>query len=333
VALPRPTRVVKRRLEQCLARWPPPLGRALGRYLASRPGWPRGHRPSAAAGLQDRYYWLQLPVWLAAQATRRRRAAARAWLPDVLWAQYRLFLFVRIHDDLVDEQGAREPLLVFVADRLLLDAETDLARHLARGAWWFRCRRLIADSLDAIAQVDGLERRGGGAERAWLDLYARVSAVLKVGAAAACALSGQQARWPLVARFADQIAVANQILDDLVDIDEDLARGRVNFAAAVVAGPPALGRASRGPLRAQLARRGVPIDRVARLVSEARGRLARARRAAAALRLDEAVKYVDELDAGVHRLDARLHRVRVAQLFGGRSPRLTAAPRRSACRL
>lgn len=301
------------RLQRCLARWPAPLRRALRRYLASRPGGFRGRRRhSRAAGWPG---WLALPVWLHAYCAPGRTAAARAWLGDVQWAQYCLFLFIRIHDDFVDRQGVRAPELVFAADRLLFEAETCLAGRLREGAFWRLYRRLVTSSLEAIASADALQQRRRFSTKALLEEYARVSSVLKVGAAAVCVACGQQARLPLVERLADELAVANQIIDDLMDVDEDLARGRVNYAAAVLAGR---GRRPGNPrhLRTLIERRALRTDGLFLIVREARRHIARADRAAAALNLAEARRHIANLDADLVRLERLVHRAQVAALFG-----------------
>lgn len=307
-------------MQQCLAQWPPPLRRAVRRYLASRPGWIPGRtRPPRSAG---RPAWLELPIWLYARfAPGRPFSTASKWLRDVQWAQYCLFLFVRIHDDFVDEQGERLPELVVAADRLLFEAETCLARRFSGDAFWGCYRRLLATSLEAIATVAALQRRRRSSTKALLEQYARVSSVFKVGAAAVCVACRRSSALPFVERLADELAVANQIVDDLMDIEEDLARGRVNYAATVLAGDRRGRLPSGRHLVAVIARRAFATDGLAVIVAEARRHVAEARRAAAALDLPEAVSCIARFDAELARLDEQLHLARVSTLFGSRAAR------------
>jgi hypothetical protein len=217
---------LQRRLSDYLETLPPAVVADVKSYLRSGEA-----ATDTSRGVRADRHWTLLPGWLL----RNRRFAGRAdvkpgFLRDVLWGQYCLFLVVRIHDDLLDGQ-ARSPALVFVADRLLVESERSFARHLQRASFWQLFRDLLDATLRAILEVDALQRRPGGMRLETVGKYADVAAIFKVGSAAVCAKCRRMDDFQRVSRFAGHLAVANQIVDDLRDVQEDLDRGRFNFVA------------------------------------------------------------------------------------------------------
>ena len=217
---------LQRRLADYLETLPLPVVNDVKTYLRSGEATKHSSRRARA----DRY-WTLLPGWLL----RNRRFVGRAdvqprFLRDVLWGQYRLFLVIRIHDDLLDGQ-ARSPALLFVADGLLVESERSFAKHLQRAPFWDLFRDLLDTTLRAILEVDALQRCPGGIRPETVGKYGDVASIFKVGSAAVCAKCRRMDHFQCVSRFADHLAVANQVVDDVRDVQEDLDRGRFNFAA------------------------------------------------------------------------------------------------------
>jgi hypothetical protein len=258
-------------------------------------------------------FWLKLPAWLA----RRGRGGhgpriSSRMLRDIESGQYALFLFARLHDDVVDG-AAMSRAAVYAGDDLLIEAERQFARHVGEDAWfWRRFRTCVTESLRAVAEIDERQRRPGALDRAALHLYARLCRILLVGAAAACVTSDRRRGFRRVVLLADELAIARQILDDLLDVDEDLAAGRFNFAANAlgIEHPPG-SAAADGRLR-----RAVLIeDAVGSILSEIDGHLDQAAGIAASMKLPEAVAHVDLLRAHSRALATALQRTRVEHLF------------------
>src|SRR5207244_2505089 len=114
---PRLRRMLERRLAAYIKSWPPTIGRDLSMYSEARRRPASGRRSAR----RDRY-WTSLPVWLLKHPRfAAPRRGGHAFLEDILWGQYCLFLFVRIHDDLFDRQ-AQSPALLFMADGLLVES-------------------------------------------------------------------------------------------------------------------------------------------------------------------------------------------------------------------
>jgi hypothetical protein len=289
--------LVGKRLARYLRVWPPAVAAEVTAYLA---------RPAADTVDRDvgeERFWSLLPRWLAADRRFVVARRSRGWLNDILWAQYCLFLFVRIHDDLFDGQ-AQSPSLVFVADQLLLESETALARHHDDAAFWRLFRASVSTTLAAILKVDALQRRPRAMTSRALVLHGNVSAIFKIGAAAICVDARRMREFRQISRCADELAIAEQILDDLFDIEEDVARGRYTFVANALLGDST----ATDQWRARLAQQmlfgdgiGALLDRAATHVDRARAAIDRLRLAPAALYLENVRRRVDELRPVIHR--------------------------------
>lgn len=302
---PDPIRDLERRVGEYLKSAPHAALPALDRYVRARNGEPRRVRRRAGGR-----YWILLPQWLFAARRPAPDAAERAFLRDVLWAQYCLFLFVRIHDDLVDGQ-ADDRRLIFVADELLLESQRVFARHFRDEAFASTVRDLVATTVSAVLEVDAVQAMPRGFTPDCLDLYARVSSIFKAGSAAVLAKLGGRRQLAAAAAFCDHLAIAMQVIDDLLDIDQDLARGRLNFAGHIV-----LNGAPRSDV-ARLAESVLVGDSVGRVLDVARDHVDRAGEAIAPTGIAAAARYVSGFRAELRRYGDQLHRARVEHLLRG----------------
>jgi hypothetical protein len=298
--------VLHRRFSAYAASWPEPTLQGLGQYSGGNVRQRRRPRPH-----EDRY-WTLIPRAICEAWAPTRRAARSRFLNDVLWGQYCVFLCVRIHDDLLDGQLPQRNL-VFVADDLLLESQRAFAVHLNTLSFRALFARHLRATLRAIVAVDALQARPGGMTRARLRLHARVSSVFNLAAAAACLECRRPAMIRRFERVYASLAVAGQLIDDLSDVEEDLARRRYNFVANVLDGrrSPASHDRRQHPARAVL--RDNAIDKVLAL---ARAYVARAAASAAAARIPEIDAYLSVYLAEIDRRRDAVHRMRVAHVFG-----------------
>lgn len=299
--------VLHRRLSAYAASWPEPALQGLGQYIGAGVRQRPRRRPP-----EDRY-WTLCPRAICEAWAPTRRGARSRFLNDVLWGQYCAFLCVRIHDDLLDGQlGQRN--LIFVADDLLLESQRAFAAHVNTVRFRALFERHLRTTLRAIVAVDAWQARPGGMTRARLRLHSRVSSIFNLAAAAACLACRRPA---MIRRFESvyaSLAVAGQLIDDLADVEEDLARRRYSFVANVLDGrrsPGASRHRRQQPARAVL--RDNAIDKVLAL---ARAYVVRAAAAAAAARIPEIDAYLGLYLAEIDRRRGAVHRMRVAQVFG-----------------
>jgi hypothetical protein len=217
--------IVQGRVRVMMARWPAPVIRECRVHLR------RLHetRTRSRATLP---YWRELPVWLAQQNGLPISAVS-----DLLFAQECLFLAIRLQDDLFDrhmEPGAG----VFAPTLLLLAAHNVLgARFSPADRFWREYRRLISTSLEAIVKVDRLQRAKGADWQQLRAAYIAQNSALKIGTWGVCRIAGIDTVFDAVSRFVDHLAVAGQLIDDLLDMEEDLKAGRTNIASGFMLAP------------------------------------------------------------------------------------------------
>ena len=300
-------RLVSRRLRRYIDSKPAVLRRALTRDLLQQVPGDRAYQSDAGLPL-----WLLAPGWYLADRNDR------ACLEDIVFAQCCLFLTVRIHDDLIDGQS-REPWLILAGDDLLIEAQDQLARHIADAAYWSLFRRAVRKTLHGIAEVDRLQTQPSGMPASARRLYADVAAILSVGVGAVFARTGRLTEYAMFERLFADLAIASQVLDDLEDVEEDAERGRLNVAATILIGSRReASRCRRASVRRKvLARRMVLDGTTAAVIDLARVHARRAARTARIMRLAPGVEYATRMAEHCESLGEAAHRVRVDLLFDG----------------
>lgn len=224
---------IDRLRRDCLSRLRSVLGRVpvseLAELADSPPlgGWLTGDRPPPN--------WVVIPGSLRdAWTVEGKGRLTDEELTEIVWGQFALFAFVRIQDDLLD--GQYEDLrLQFVADHLLLESISAFAGLPKLDE---RFREAYGNCLKAttrgVLAVGDLESRPGTFTSRHLDLHADVSAIFHVGSAAVCHMMRKSDALTWIGAFLDQMAVAGQILDDLVDLFEDVGVNRFTWVANVM---------------------------------------------------------------------------------------------------
>lgn len=278
----------------------------------------------------DPPYWLLLPRWLLAAAPERCDRLATAFLPDILWGQYGLYLCIRIHDDLLDAQAA-DRRLVFAGDYILVEASRAFAPHVP-SAFWPMFYEALTTSVASILEVQRHGTQGGEWCASDLDVHARIAHVFRLGSAAVCLATGQERALPATFALGDALAVMAQMLDDLSDLDEDLARGYLSPGAGFLL-QSARESVRSAPISKALAQAVVIEDGIARFMEEMRKRLEVARQAAAELGLSDAQEYVTATGEHLARVEDELNAARVKAFFApyfqkdaNRNPRMTTEP-------
>ena len=239
-----------------------------GRHLIERllPAPPAN---SGAPSLRhDGFYWLLTPEWLADSFGLTSREAGRGLLAELCWIQYCVYALFRIQDDLVDGD-TRDTKLAVQANHLLVEAGRCSARHFGGSSpFWDVFQKTIDTTSRTILRLDDLQRSPGrppGIER---QLYAELSACLKIASAGVTLAAGRESDWEKrISPALDNVAVAAQIVDDLWDLRDDLASGQINYAAWYLSRP--VFGATPDAIATTVASNLVTTDRLAGLLGEA----------------------------------------------------------------
>ncbi len=244
---------------------------------------------SSAQRFPAQKYWMVIPGMLVRSAPANT-IAGNSFLEDVLWGQYCIFLFVRIHDDLLDGHVHGRGLRA-AADLVLQEGKRAFARHFdVRSPFWTSFRILLARTQDGIVAGDLLQRKRRPAHLL-LRHYTKVSSIFRIGLAAVCIRCDRRNQSERLGRCFDALAVAGQILDDLEDVGEDLRRRRFNYVVSTITRRSRPGRRSRD-LELQVARALLYGDGTARIMHSVVRHLHRAEEELRGLRLPEVRRYL-----------------------------------------
>ena len=310
---------IAKRLDACMRRWPRSLTRDFRSYAGALNRRNQGARQAIGA---DRF-WILLPGWLLAaySSRRKKKNISGNFLSDIRWAQYCLFLFFRIQDDLFDAQ-ATNPTLLFAADQFLVEAESALSKHLGTSPrFWQLYREALAKTARALVVVAELQRARRAAPQALLAGYAESAAVFNVAPAAICSICAQMKNFSRLAKFTREMTIAGQIMDDLQDVGEDLQQQKYNYAARVLLRHRRKGEAVTKKTLEMKAETILLTDGVMKLLDEARQHLARAEEAIAPIGLRPARALVRRYQRGLDWMQDKIHRRQVDFLFGKIRPR------------
>jgi len=194
------------------------------------------------ADMSPEFSWLAIPELLAKSLGLTSKPEGHELLAELSWMQFCVYGVFRVQDDLVDGD-TDDPRLIVQTNHLLVEAARCAACHFdGTSTFWTVFRETIDATSRAILKLDRLQRaqahhsaRNSDDE---LRLYAELSACLKIAAAGVAMSTGHEAAWlNQLSPALDSLAVAGQIVDDLRDISDDLAEGRVNYAAWFLSHP------------------------------------------------------------------------------------------------
>ncbi|MBL0174596.1 MAG: hypothetical protein IPP94_04890 [Ignavibacteria bacterium] len=185
--------------------------------------------PDPAAALP---FWLALPSLYHAHHLRESRAPiAITAFHCVLWAQFSLFLSVRLLDDLADDE-ASGAMLALVAGDAILEAENN-ASEIADADALLQIRGFLRSTLRAIPEAVRLQRSPRPGLDALLDVYRRGDALFKTAPFLLSHVHQRPEDFPALSVCCDHLAEASQMQDDLEDLAADLRAGRRNAMVAL----------------------------------------------------------------------------------------------------
>lgn len=220
------------RVEETIRSWPSSTKYAVQRYLHLQ-GKKTRLAEKLDSRINDQSYWILLPFWLAERFARKNvRIFSRRFMDDILWAQYCLFVFIRIQDDLFDRHTTCLPL-IYAADGFLFEADRIFLQYFPKTSpFWKIYLNCIEKTIFAIASADDLECRSKRSNKLLLSYYGSTSAICNIATAAVCLKAGKMKNLSRITLFSKEIMMAGAIVDDILDMKEDLERGRFNYAVS-----------------------------------------------------------------------------------------------------
>jgi hypothetical protein len=208
------------RLQRFVGTWEPSLARVFLQY--DRLLREKSRRPPSA--------------WLAGQQRDGAGEVSPEFLDIVLWGQTSLFYAVRLQDDLLDGEFSRSTLALAP---LLFLTEADRAFSSiidSNAGFWEHYRLALETTVAGIVRVAAMQRDLAARADELLQVYGCVDAVFSVGASAVCERMGTADTIPRIKEFVSELGKVLLTLDDVEDIEEDLADGRLNYPARILLG-------------------------------------------------------------------------------------------------
>ncbi len=303
------------RVELFTGRWPAPLKRDL-RVSLGLATHRNGRSPRLHSRRYDQPYWILLPFWLAERYRGRARLLDGAFLRESLWAQYCLFVFIRLRDDLFDGHTDRQSLM-YASDLFLLEAERVFSKYFPKNSsFWSIYRNCIETTLFSILVGDRMERKPVKDREQLLDAHGATATICDVAPSAVCHRAGVPRMVCRVSEFSAEMMKAGAILDDLEDLEEDLGRARFNYASAFFLRGLKTGTARPQEIRRLIGGNFLTGDGLSRIFAEVHRHLDRAEEAMKPFAVPAAYGYVRRYRKLVVAAQKRLHQSRVQTVFG-----------------
>lgn len=212
--------------------WHPEQAELLKDYLKSSNVYLLGD--SITQKLKESPYWVSLPCWLHYKWKADNSLNAYYSLEDLLWAQFCVYLSIKIGDDELDGQtnitssGSLSKLL-------LTEAECTLSNYFASNAnFWKYFYDYLNKTNSAINRINELQHNWSCETDQLNKEYYFLSSVLKIGTLAIFTINNKQNEFEHADNYLDEMSTGGQILDDLLDYEEDLLSGKLNYAARIL---------------------------------------------------------------------------------------------------
>ena len=155
--------------------------------------------------------------------------------------------------------------------------------------------------------------------------YARIAAHFNIGLAAICTKCKRMKDFPPVARFAAEMVIAGQLMDDLEDIEEDLQSGKYNYAANRLLRQSDRRTIIESEVGEVIGRAILVTNGVSTLFREVRRHLALAKQAIEQVGIPDASYMVQRYQEGMDKMQNNFHRSRVNFFFEGKEPGMSMA--------
>lgn len=220
------------RLEKKAGLWPKEQAERLKDYLKSSNVYLL--RNSISNKLKEMPYWISLPCWLHYKWKGDNSNCAHYSLEDLLWAQFCVYLSIKISDDELDGQTNitfSEP----ISKLLLIEAESTLSNYFSANAnFWEYFYNYLNETNSAITRINKLQHNWCLETDRLSKEYYFLSSVLKVATVAIFSINDRQNEFLHADNYLDEMSTGGQILDDFFDYEEDLLIGKLNYAARIM---------------------------------------------------------------------------------------------------
>jgi hypothetical protein len=193
--------------------------------------------------------------------------------------------------------------------------EVFLRYFVSSSPFWRFFHSSIAETLRTIVAIDQYQCDGRTHGPQSLKLFAKEYAICKIAAYALCLKVGRRDEFPRIARFADEMAIVGQAIDDLQDMEADFERGRLNFAASCLLRFGDNGQQLGSRTLERIADNLLRTDASTRFFLELQRHVDSASKSIDSLEIPDATQFLASYTKHLERMEDRFHRQRVKQIF------------------
>ncbi len=178
---------------------------------------------------------VQFPIWVSRAVDHGSGRDAR--LADMVEATVTGYLYVRVHDDRLDDDLGDPDLAMFLADTFLIRHQTLIARHVGTDPRFWELFQSVADGyVDAMLLEHQVLRRESHYDSMVFDRVLNRSQPLVLPGAALLSVAD---RWELLEplqTFVRHTVRSGQLVDDLMDCLQDVERSRYTWVVRRLGG-------------------------------------------------------------------------------------------------
>lgn len=191
-------------------------------------------RNSITNKLKEFPFWISLPCWLHYKWEADNLTRAHYSLENLLWAQFCVYLSIKISDDELDGQ-TNITSSEQISKLLLTEAESTLSNYFpANSNFWEYFYKYLNETNSAIKRINKLQLNWCLETDQLNKEYYFLSSALKIATVAVFSINDKLNEFVYAENYLDEMSAGGQILDDLLDYKEDLLSGKLNYAARIM---------------------------------------------------------------------------------------------------
>lgn len=270
-------------------------------------------------GLTGLPFWYHLPGWLAnyyaSTSDSYREEVPLDFVQDVLWAQYCIYCYIRIQDDVCDGQ-LNKPSYLFYGNRFLIETQKILTRHFTiSDQLWVLYHELLVRTSMGILAGEAKQLNPDSPPEELLTNYCEAGAIFNLGAAATCYKYHRMDVYQSITEYTADMTIAGQIVDDILDVEEDLRNGKYNFATKMILRQGDIKEISPGNA-AEVIGRNILYNGMDSVLQILQDKLEHAREIMHTLAIPEAVTMIRAYQQRMEQTKQAVHQMRVSVIFG-----------------
>ena len=221
--------VIQQRLEKFITDWPSELRDDFEEIYGSKKKTDQNNKLNSKSPLP---LWMQIIDKLGKGNWENKNSYEKndSILNDIGWIQYCVLMTYRIKDDFFDSDLQNNSLVV-APDLFLFEAIRSLQQYYSSDSpFWSWYLNIIKSSIFYFLRIGEIQKNVYTDPVNLIVLYEKLCSIFNLYIYFICENSNINASKETLFIFNQKLLAADQIIDDIMDIEEDFNRGRFNYA-------------------------------------------------------------------------------------------------------